>query len=310
VPPVPGWLRRVEADETGVTPIFDYAGTRRTYAELRELAGDRYRSELEPDVWEQKYQRCKEAVKRLAFDLAALSPDLVLVIGDDQEELFSPSNNPSIAVSYASTLVSAGSDDPDDGEAAVTRKGLGMDGKLYPGDADAALHIIGQLMDAHFDLAVVGKGHEDNGFGHAFTWVLSRLFEGTPIPCIPILLNTYYPPNQPTPLRCLEFGRVLRRACESLPGNRRVVIVASGGLSHFLVNPELDEAVLTAVRQHDGETLAAFPTAMLTSGTSEVRNWIAMSGASEGLKNHWSEYQPVYRTAAGTGCGLAFTLLS
>jgi hypothetical protein len=35
-----------------------------------------------------------------------------------------------------------------------------------------------------------------------------------------------------------------------------------------------------------------------------------MSGASAGLESQWTEYQPVYRTAAGTGCGLAFTLLS
>ncbi len=310
LPPVPGWRLRAEADETGLTPLFDHAGKPRTYEELRELAGDRYLSELDADVWEQKYQRCKEAIKRLAYDIASLSPDLLIVIGDDQEELFSQSNNPSIAVSYASTLQSAGSDEPAHSEATLFRKGLGMDGKLYPGDSGAALHVIEQLMNAHFDLAVVGEVPDDSGFGHAFTWVLSRLFDGPPVPCIPILLNTYYPPNQPSPRRCLEFGRVLRLACESLPGSRRVVIVASGGLSHFLVNLELDEAVLRAIKHHDGTALSALPAAMLTSGTSEVRNWIAMSGASEGLEGHWTEYQPVYRTAAGTGCGLAFTLLS
>ena len=310
VPPVPGWRLRAEADETGRTPLFDQAGKPRTYQELRDLAGDRYLSELDADIWEQKYQRCKEAINRLTYDIAALSPDLVIVVGDDQEELFSQSNNPAIAVSYASTLQSAGSDEPAQSEATLFRKGLGMDGKLYAGDSSAALNIIEQLMDAHFDLAVVGDVREDSGFGHAFTWVLSRLFDGTPVPCIPILLNTYYPPNQPSPRRCLEFGRVLRLACESLPGSRRVLVVASGGLSHFLVNHELDEAVLRAIKDHDGAALSALPAATLTSGTSEVRNWITMSGASAGLESQWTEYQPVYRTAAGTGCGLAFTLLS
>jgi Catalytic LigB subunit of aromatic ring-opening dioxygenase len=307
LPPVPGWRRRAEADETGLTPLLDHGGKPRTYEELRDLAGDRYLSELDADIWEKKYQRCQEAIKRLAHDLAALSPDLIIVVGDDQEELFSPSNNPSIAIAYGPTLQSAGSDEHS--EATLFRKGLGMDGKLYPGDSAAALHLIDHLMHADFDLAVVGETRQDSGFGHAFTWVLSRLFT-TAVPCIPVLLNTYYPPNQPSPGRCLELGRVLRLACESLPGDRRVVIVASGGLSHFLVNLELDEAVLRAISHHDGAALAALPAALLTSGTSEVRNWITMSGASEGLKSHWTEYQPVYRTAAGTGCGLAFTVLS
>lgn len=309
LPPVPGWRTRAQADETGLTPLFDHGGKPRTFEELRDLAGDRYLPELDADIWEKKYERCQEAIRRLAHDLAALSPDLVIVVGDDQEELFSPSNNPSIAVSYASTLQSAGSDEPAPSEATLFRKGLGMDGKLYPGDSGAALHLIEHLMDAHFDLAVVGETREDSGFGHAFTWVLSRLF-ATAVPCIPILLNTYYPPNQPSPARCLEFGRVLRLACESLPGDRRVVIVASGGLSHFLVNLALDEAVLRAIEHHDGAALSALPAALLTSGTSEIRNWITMSGASVGLESQWTEYQPVYRTAAGTGCGLAFTVLS
>jgi hypothetical protein len=140
--------------------------------------------------------------------------------------------------------------------------------------------------------------------------VLGRLLNGTQIPSIPILLNTYFPPNQPAPERCLEFGQVLRRACESLPGNRRVIVVASGGLSHFVVDSELDECVLKAIRTHDVASLADIPTVLLNSGTSEIRNWITMSGSSEGLECEWMEYQPVYRTAAGTGCGLAFALLA
>ena len=68
--------------------------------------------------------------------------------------------------------------------------------------------------------------------------------------------------------------------------------------------------MLRAVEHHDYASLEALPERLLNSGTSEIRNWIAMSGASGGLELHWMEYQQVYRTAAGTGCGLAFALLS
>jgi 3-O-methylgallate 3,4-dioxygenase len=250
-----------------------------------------------------------DAVKRLGQDIRGLRPDLLVIIGDDQDELFSSMNNPSIAVSYAPTVRSAGSHD-DESSGGVFRRRLGMDGEVHAADAPAALHLINELISARFDVATVGGLDGDKGFGHAFTWVLGRLLGGTSIPAIPILLNTYFPPNQPTPSRCLELGRVLQRACESLPGDRRVVVVASGGLSHFVVNAELDQEVLRAIEYHDYDSLEKLPAHLLNSGTSEIRNWIAMSGASDGLTLRWMEYQQVYRTAAGTGCGLAFALLS
>ena len=308
VPPIPGWNRRAEADETGQTELLDHDGHPRDYAELREQVGDRFVSHLGADVWDLKYQRCMEAITRLGHDVKSLEPDLLLIIGDDQDELFSSRNNPSIAISYASSVRSAGSEDEGDGS--VFRRGMGMDGTTYPADPEAALHLIRQLVETGFDIATLGGLEDKTGFGHAFTWVLGRLLDGTPIPTVPILLNTYFPPNQPTPKRCLEFGRVLRDACRSLPGNRRIVVIASGGLSHFVVNAELDQAVLEAIRTHDVSALERLPARLLNSGTSEIRNWIAMSGASEGLTCRWIEYQSAYRTAAGTGCGLAFALLS
>jgi hypothetical protein len=308
LPPTPGWELRATADETGVTELIDHDGSPRKFHDLLEAAGGRYESELTPDVWNVKYQRCMDAIGRLGRDLLELEPDLLVIIGDDQEELFSSRNNPSIAISYASTVQSAKSEL--NGKPSAFRVGMGMDGNTYPGDVDAALHLIGELVESDFDITTVSGLEEESGFGHAFTWVLGRVLHGTPIPSVPLLLNTYYPPNQPTPRRCLELGRVLQQACESLPGNRRVAVVASGGLSHFVVNAELDEAVLEAIRTHDVKSLERLPVNLLNSGTSEIRNWITMSGASDGLTSRWTEYQPVYRTGAGTGCGLAFTLLS
>jgi len=310
LPPNPGWTLRAEADEKGITELYDQMGHRRQFGELREQAGNRYLAELHPEIWERKYQMCMEAMARLDDDIIRLKPDLLVIVGDDQDELFSRRNTPSIAVSYAATVQSAPSHADGLSNASVFRAKMGMDGHTYPGDTEAALHLIEKLMETRFDLGAVGEVDQHTGFGHAFTWVLARLLNRAPIPSIPILLNTYFPPNQPAPERCLEFGQVLRQACESLPGDRRVIVVASGGLSHFVVDPELDERVLDAIRNHDLTTLARIPAAQLNSGTSEIRNWITMCGTSEGLACQWMEYQPVYRTAAGTGCGLAFALLA
>jgi hypothetical protein len=83
-------------------------------------------------------------------------------------------------------------------------------------------------------------------------------------------------------------------------------VIASGGLSHFTLDEALDRDVLRACREGDGAALSAMPVAKLNSGNSEIRNWIVAAGAAEGLRTAWQEYVPLYRTAAGTGCGMAF----
>jgi hypothetical protein len=126
------------------------------------------------------------------------------------------------------------------------------------------------------------------------------------VPMIPILLNTYFPPNQPTARRCFAFGQAVRRAVDAWPGNERVAVVASGGLSHFVVDEELDETVLEAIGADDRSTLEALPETQLQSGSSEIKNWIVAAGAMEHLAFEVVDYVPGYRSPAGTGCGMAF----
>ena len=86
----------------------------------------------------------------------------------------------------------------------------------------------------------------------------------------------------------------------------RVGIVASGGLSHFVVNEELDRGVLSALKQKDLDHLARLDPKRLQAGSSEIRSWIVTAAAATDLNLVWSEYIPAYRTPALTGTGLAF----
>ena len=85
-------------------------------------------------------------------------------------------------------------------------------------------------------------------------------------------------------------------------------MVASGGLSHFVIDQKLDASVLRGIEENDTELLTSLPTVKLNSGTSEIRNWIAMYGATEHLSHQWTGYVPAYRTAAGTGTGCGFAI--
>jgi len=87
-----------------------------------------------------------------------------------------------------------------------------------------------------------------------------------------------------------------------------VAIVASGGLSHFVVDEELDRMVLGALEKKDAATLKSVPRERLYSAASETLNWIALGGAMQktDLTFELLDYVPVYRTPAATGGGWAF----
>jgi len=112
----------------------------------------------------------------------------------------------------------------------------------------------------------------------------------------------------PSARRSLAIGRALREAVAAIDGEQRVAIVASGGLSHFVVDEAFDRAIIEAFRTADAAQLAAVPRAKLLSGTSETLNWIMTAGAVDFLALTYAEYQPLYRTEAGTGTGAAFCI--
>ncbi len=284
----------------------------RTYPELAQLVGDRYAPLAVPSLWNEQYGKAQRDLDRLADALEAAAPDVLIIVGDDEQELFSLANFPAVSVFYgerATMLKMPLSPDPSLRGGKTVSVGYGMD-KQYQHQAspELARELIDSLMDDGFDIGAAASvpNPDAQGFGHAYGFVVTRLMARRRIPIVPVMLNCYYPPNQPKPARCFALGAALRRAIEAAPGSARVAIIASGGLSHFVTNAELDMAVLDAMRSGDRGGLARLPADLLNSGSSEIRNWITVGGALGDLKNDFAEYYPVYRTPAGTGCGMAF----
>ena len=176
----------------------------------------------------------------------------------------------------------------------------------YPVNAKLAIHLIGALIDRDFDVASANALPEGEGEGHAFAFVHKRIMDAAAIPVVPVFLNTYYSPNQPSPRRCYKLGQAIRESIEAYPEDLRVGVVASGGLSHFTIDEALDSAVIRALREKDADALQSLPREQLKSGSSEIRNWICAAGALEHLDLKWVQYTPGYRTPAGTGTGLCF----
>jgi hypothetical protein len=255
------------------------------------------------------------ALDRLAAALEAAAPDVVVIVGDDQTELFDHANLPALSVFHGSEVVMHPmqmTEATPDWRRTVAA-GYAMDeAHVFPGHPALARTIIAGLMERDFDVAVSDRVADPvrAGFGHAYGFIIHRLFKRRRIPVVPVLLNTYYPPNVPSPKRCLDLGRALRAVIESSPEPLRVAIAASGGLSHFVVDEALDRSIVSALQSRHHDVLARLPVPALNAGSSEIRNWIVTAGSVEGLSCDWVEYHPIRRTPAGTGVGVAFALWS
>jgi 3-O-methylgallate 3,4-dioxygenase len=126
----------------------------------------------------------------------------------------------------------------------------------YPVDAALARHLIDQLIDGEFDIAASAAAPEGEGEGHAIGFVHKRIMQDV-VPIVPVCINTYYPPNQPTPRRCYKLGQAIRAAVESYPADIRVGIAGSGGLSHFVVDEALDRGFIDLLRNKDAAGIQA-----------------------------------------------------
>jgi 3-O-methylgallate 3,4-dioxygenase len=292
-------------------PLLGKDAVFRTYDEQLAGADPEIARQLEPAVWEGKYQRAQEAVAGLAGALKAADVDLALVIGDDQRELFKDEGIPAFAVFTGTELTDI---PPTPEEFAKLPKGIQAADWARHGEVltshviarELSVHITEQLAFDDFDLTVFSRQPAGRSLGHAFTFPRYRLGLPADMPIVPMFVNTYYPPNVPSAARCYELGRALRRAVETWLPDARVAVIASGGLTHFVIDEELDRGVLDAITSGDGAALGAIPRDKLRSGNSEILNWITAAGALEGLTPTVLDYVPGYRTPAGTGTGMAF----
>jgi len=259
--------------------------------------------------------RFRAGFETLADALTRAAPDALVVISPDHVNPFFLDNMPAFCVYWGDEVKVAGHKaDPSTGNRLLI--GYNTDDQVVPTDAALARHLIESLVEAEFDpgrssFLDPSRGRRGNGaIGHAFGYVYHRLMTGTTIPTVPVMLNTYYPPNQPTPKRCYNLGRALKSAIESWPQDIRVGILASGGLSHFVVDEELDQEALAGMKAKNVDQLSALPRQKINSGSSEIRNWIVVTGATEHLDMDIVDYVPCYRSPAGTGCAMGFATWS
>ena len=305
---MPGHARRDEQYQNHL----DREGRRVSFEQLLKSAPAEIHHQISPEVIEKRISACERHIERLARSIAEAQLDALIIVGDDQKEQYFEDNLPAVLVYCGRAIVNGVLDlpagAPEYWKRARSQYFEPDAPREYPVAAELAAHMVGFLIENDFDVAYGAMLPRPRGEGHAFGFVHRRLLAGNIVPVVPVVVNTYYPPNQPRPACCYRLGQAIRSSIESFPGGERVGILASGGLSHFTVDEALDRGMLEACARNDAQALTAIPTRKLNSGSSEIRNWIVTAGAAEKLHTEWQEYEPLYRTPAGTGCGMAFAV--
>jgi hypothetical protein len=283
-----------------------------------------------------KRARVEHGFSVLREKLAELRPDVLVVFGDDQEELFDFNNHPAIAV-FTGERIS--------GQATAANNMLGTrtpDPSIprteCPGHPGLGVSILTGLLDRGFDPAFMMDTPEtERGMGHAIIRPLESLTD-LDIPTVPLLLNAYYAP-QLTAMRCYEIGKAVREVIDSYPEDLRVVIIGSGGLWHTpgqqgsYLDEEFDHVALGYLEVGDVKAWATHfdsyvvqpgdmsqdvstPRRGITGlptpggpqgGTRETCNWIAASAAIEGQPSTVIDYIPIY--ASPVGAAFAYSVL-
>ncbi|HEY2595012.1 MAG TPA: hypothetical protein VGK33_14040 [Chloroflexota bacterium] len=266
---------------------------------------DNLDDQLQLACFQEKHARVQGAIKQLSQLIQSTPVDAIVIFGDDQHEQFNDDNMPSVAIYHGETVEVHPRRARPPGANFPTLH-LEQTATEYPNAAGLASHLINSLTEQEFDVTRTNQLKAERGIGHAFSFLYQRFWPTCNVPIVPIMVNTYYPPNQPTPKRCHDLGKAVRTALESWTGGERVAVLASGGLSHIVIDEPLDQQVLNALKAKDTKALYALPRELLKGGTSEILNWVALDGAVGPLPMTLIDYIPGYRSRPSTGCAMAF----
>ncbi len=318
--PVDQWEIRARRDREGDVPLW-YHGERLTYQEVER----RRRNECIGDqaalaVGVERQRKALAAIEELARIYAAAGPDVTIVFGNDQRELFLEAGRPAFTIMGAPEFVNLPRTEE---QASRLPPGIALAdaGHLpdelvrLPGHPALAAHIAGYLADFDVDCALLTEQVRPDpavaatsGMPHAYGFIYKQVMRDQRTPHVPIDTNTVFPSSVPDVSQCHAFGRLIGEAVRDWAEDLRICVIASGGLSHFVVDEAFDRDILEAMTRNEFDRLLAYDRGYYEAGSAEIRSWIAAGGTMSvgNLEGRVIEYQPLYRTAAGTGSSAAF----
>jgi protocatechuate 4,5-dioxygenase, beta chain len=182
----------------------------------------------------------------------------------------------------------------------------------FKGDPAFSWHLINSMVADEFDLVTCQEMAVDHGFTVPMQLFWPNYAE-TGIRTVPLCINTVQHPL-PSPKRCYALGKALGKAVASYPGDEKVVILGTGGLSHQLdgeragfINKKFDLMCMEKI-VNDPEYFLDMSILDLVRDAgaqgAEFILWLAMRGALNGTVKevHRNYHLPISNTATGLLC--------
>ena len=252
-----------------------------------------------------RYAAIRDAHREIRERLARSRADAVVLIGDDQLENFGTEAMPQLLVYTGGDYVA---DDWDRKVSATVANHPEIANKLVEG-----------CLEEGFDVGWCTEFKGGKLLSHAHTEPILYLVKDSGIPVVPMFVNAVHPPA-PGPRRCYAFGQALARVIGRDLADRRIVLCASGGLSHFSpshpwahhlgpryvgdISVEFDRRVVEWMRAGEGERLARLSSReLIEHGEGELRQWIVLMGALGPARPEFLVYEPLFRSIMGMGVG-------
>jgi hypothetical protein len=234
--------------------------------------------------------------RALADALAQAAPDVSLIISGEHVNKFFIDNMPAFAIGMFDAFA---------GPVEARTREYGIPYRRVPSDLAFARYLIERGLDEGVDWAVIESWDVD----HGFMVPLFKLDPDARHPMVPVFINCASPPL-PSPRRCHAVGRWLADAIGRWDADKRVAIIAAGGLSHSVgsrqqgfIDVDFDRKFLDDFCAGRGDALAGMSDAEISaagSSTGEVRSWIVLAGAFSGRRAEQVMYEPI--RGFDTGC--------
>lgn len=219
-------------------------------------------------------------------------PDALIVVAAEHFANFFMNNMPAYCVGMADHYEGPIEDE----------QWLAIQRRRVPGNAALSRRVIESLLGS-FDVAYA----EEWKFDHGIMVPLHFLTPRYDLPVIPVNVNCQGPPLTPL-ARAYEFGRALRRACDTQP--ERIALIGTGGISHWPATPDSgtineawDREFLRRFLANDRDALVSYTDEETLrdagQGGFEIRTYLTVAGATEGAKGELMFYAPIPIFAVG-----------
>jgi hypothetical protein len=288
----------------------DIADIRYDYEEARRNVRPDIEEQITLDMFRERYAAVHRAIGALTDVMREADPDVIVVFSNPHGGVAQDLQQPTFGV-HLNDAPPWTEAPPREGTRSrreeTPQPARVRDGVQYPTDGDLAHHLMEGLIEEGIDVSANFQSRPGAGLDEAFNLLYHHFDKAASIPYVPILVSRYLP-NQATPRRCYELGQAVRRVIDRWDSDKRVAVMGSGGLSHQIIDEELDHTVIDALVEGDTDVLCSLDRQRLNKspGTPEILNWVACAGVMAPKTMNLIDYIPCYRSVAGTGHGNTF----